>query len=93
VVFDLTAREVRVDGEPVALTPREFELLRLFASHPRRAFGRDELFERLWGDYGDRHTVTVHVARLREKIEEDSSHPRLLVTVRGVGYRFEGERR
>jgi DNA-binding response OmpR family regulator len=93
VVIDLTAREVRVDGEPVALTPREFELLRLFASHPRRAFGRDELFERLWGDYGDRHTVTVHVARLREKIEEDSSHPRLLVTVRGVGYRFEGERR
>jgi DNA-binding response OmpR family regulator len=93
VVIDLTAREVRVDGEPVALTPREFELLRLLASHPRRAFGRDELFERLWGDYGDRHTVTVHVARLREKIEEDSSHPRLLVTVRGVGYRFEGERR
>jgi len=85
LVIDLTALEVRVAGSPVALTPREFELLRLLASHPRRAFGREELYERLWGDYGDRHTVTVHVARLREKIEEDMARPRLLVTVRGVG--------
>jgi DNA-binding response OmpR family regulator len=93
LVIDLTAREVRVAGQPVSLTPREFELLHLLASHPRRAFGRDELFERLWGPYGDRHTVTVHVARLREKIEEEPANPQLLVTLRGMGYRFEGERR
>lgn len=92
LAIDLTAREVRVEGQPIALTPREFELLHLLASHPRRAFSRDELYERLWGPYGDRHTVTVHIARLREKIEEDPVEPRLLVTVRGVGYRFEGER-
>ena len=92
LVIDLTAREVRVDGEPIPFTPREFDLLRLLAAHPRRAFGRDELFERLWGGYGDRHTVTVHVARIREKIEEDPSQPQLLATVRGIGYRFEGKR-
>ena len=90
--IDLTAREVRVAGQPVPFTPREFDLLRLLAAHPRRAFGREELFERLWGGYGDLHTVTVHVARIREKIEEDPTQPRLLVTVRGMGYRFEGER-
>jgi DNA-binding response OmpR family regulator len=89
---DLTAREVRVDGAPVPFTPREFDLLRLLAAHPRRAFGREELFDRLWGGYGDLHTVTVHVARVREKIEEDPSNPRLLATVRGMGYRFEGVR-
>ncbi len=91
LIIDLTALEVRVDGEPVPFTPREFELLRLLASHPRRAFSRDELHERLWESYGDPHTVTVHVARVREKIEEDLTQPRLLVTVRGVGYRFEGQ--
>ncbi|MFT4037350.1 MAG: response regulator transcription factor [Thermomicrobiales bacterium] len=92
LVIDATAREVRVDGEPVALTLREFDLLYLLASHPRRAFGREELFARLWGEYGDRHTVTVHVGRVREKIEADPSRPALVVTVRGLGYRFEGER-
>lgn len=92
LVIDATAREVRVVGEPVALTLREFDLLHLLASHPRRAFGREELFARLWGEYGDRHTVTVHVGRIREKIEADPSRPALVVTVRGVGYRFEGER-
>ena len=89
---DLTAREVLVNGTPVALTPREFELLELLTAHPRRAFSTDELFEKLWGIYGDRHTVRVHVARLREKLEEDPANPRMLVTVRGVGYRFEGDR-
>jgi DNA-binding response OmpR family regulator len=93
LVIDLTAREVRIEGQPVPLAPREFELLHLLAAHPRRAFSRDELYEQLWGPYGDRHTVTVHIARLREKIEVDAVDPRLLVTVRGVGYRFEGERR
>jgi DNA-binding response OmpR family regulator len=93
LVLDLRAHEVRVDGHPVQLTAREFELLQLLAEHPRQVFTRDQLFERLWGDFGDRHTVTVHVGRLREKIEEDPAHPRYIVTVWGVGYRFEGERR
>jgi DNA-binding response OmpR family regulator len=91
LVIDVRAHELRVDGEPVACTAREFELLQLLAEHPRRAFTREQLFERLWGEYGDRHTVTVHIARLREKIEVDPAHPRYIVTVWGVGYRFEGE--
>ncbi|MGH2559244.1 MAG: response regulator transcription factor [Thermomicrobiales bacterium] len=93
LAIDARAREVRVDGEPVTLTAREFDLLQLLAEHPRQVFTRDQLFERLWGPYGDRHTLTVHVGRLREKIEEDPAHPRLIATVWGVGYRFEGERR
>jgi len=92
VVIDLRAREVLVEGAPVALTAREFELLQLLAEHPRQVFTRDRIFERLWGPYGDRHTVTVHVGRLREKLEVDPGHPELIVTVWGVGYRFEGER-
>ena len=91
VRINVTAREVCVDGRPVPLALREFDLLHLLARHPRRAFGREELFQRLWGEYGDRHTVTVHVARIREKIEQDAANPTLVVTVRGVGYRFEGE--
>jgi DNA-binding response OmpR family regulator len=90
LVIDPAAREVWVDGEPVALTAREFDLLRLLAEHPRRVFTRDELYERLWGEYGDRHTVTVHIGRIREKIEATPSQPALLRTVWGVGYRFEG---
>jgi DNA-binding response OmpR family regulator len=92
VVIDLRAREVLVEGVPVALTAREFELLQLLAEYPRQVFTRDQIFERLWGPYGDRHTVTVHVGRLREKLEVDPGHPELIVTVWGVGYRFEGER-
>lgn len=93
LVIDVRAHEVRVDGEPVQLTAREFALLQLFAEHPRQAFSREQIFERLWGEFGDRHTVTVHVGRLREKIEEDPANPQYIVTVWGVGYRFEGERR
>jgi DNA-binding response OmpR family regulator len=93
LVLDLRARETLVDGHPVAMTAREFDLLQLFAEHPRQVFTRDQLFERLWGEFGDRHTVTVHVGRLREKIERDPSEPEYIVTVWGVGYRFEGERR
>ncbi|MGH2531237.1 MAG: response regulator transcription factor [Thermomicrobiales bacterium] len=93
LVIDVRARDVRVAGEPVTLTAREFDLLQLLAEHPRQVFTRDQLFERLWGPYGDRHTLTVHVGRLREKIEEDPAHPRYITTVWGVGYRFEGERR
>ena len=85
------AREVLVDGEPVAFTPREFDLLEYLAEHPRQVFTRDQLYERFWGEYGDRHSLTVHIARIREKIEVDPSSPEIIATVWGVGYRFEGE--
>jgi DNA-binding response OmpR family regulator len=88
---DVAAREARLGGEVVALTAREFELLAFLVRHPRRAFAREEILEHVWGyRYGDTSTVTVHVRRLREKIEPDSSHPARIVTVWGVGYRWEG---
>jgi DNA-binding response OmpR family regulator len=85
------AREVKVGGEVVALTPKEFDLLHLMASNPRRVFSRLQLLEELWdiAFEGDPSTVTVHIRRLREKVEADPSHPRHLVTVWGAGYRFE----
>ena len=84
-------REARLRGDPIRLTRKEFDLLYLFASHPGRAFTRSELLEEVW-DFawdGDTATVTVHVRRLREKIEADPSSPEHLVTVWGVGYRFD----
>ena len=87
---DLGAREARVKGELATLTAREFELLAFLARRPRQVFRRDELLERVWGyTYGDTSTVTVHIRRLREKIEDDPSAPRLITTVWGVGYRFD----
>lgn len=91
LVIDLRAHEVRVGGVTTPFTAREFELLEHLARHPRQILTREQLFERFWGDYGDRHSLTVHISRIREKIEEDPAHPRYIVTVRGVGYRFEGE--
>ena len=93
LVLDLRAREVRIDGEPVPLTPREFDILAVLAEHPRQVFTYQQLLERFWEDTGDRHTVTVHMARIREKIEEDPRNPRFIVNVWGVGYRFEGTQR
>ena len=93
LTIDVRAHEVRIDSTPVPFTAREFELLQLLAEHPRQVFTREQLYERFWGDYGDRHTLTVHIGRLREKIEADPAHPTLIVTVWGVGYRFEGEAR
>jgi len=93
LVLDVQAHEARVAGQPVPMTAREFALLRLLAEHPRQVFSRDQLFARIWGDYGDQSTVWVHIRRLREKIEEDPAQPHYIVTVWGVGYRFEGERR
>jgi DNA-binding response OmpR family regulator len=93
LVIDLRAHEVRLGGMPVPMRAMEFTLLRLFAEHPRQVFSRDRLFERCWGSYGDRSTVTTHISRLREKIEEDPAHPQFIVTVWGVGYRFEGTHR
>lgn len=93
LAIDVRAREVRVAGEPVPFTAREFDLLCLLAEHPRQVFTRDGLFERFWGEFGDRHTVTVHIGRIREKIEANPSRPAYIITVWGVGYRFEGRRR
>ena len=90
VQIDVAAHEARRNGEVLPLTAREFELLVHLVRHPRRAFRREELLERVWGSrYGDTSTVTVHVRRLREKLEEDPSGPKHLVTVWGVGYRWE----
>jgi DNA-binding response OmpR family regulator len=87
---DVTAHEARLGGELVALTAKEFDLLSYLMENPRRAFRREELLDRVWGfSYGDTSTVTVHVRRLREKIETDPSAPRYVTTVWGVGYRFE----
>ncbi|MGH9119386.1 MAG: response regulator [Acidimicrobiales bacterium] len=91
LAVDVLAREVRLGGEPVALTVKEFDLLVFLMRHPRRAFRREQLLEDVWGyAYGDTSTVTVHVRRLREKIEDDPSNPTRIGTVWGVGYRFEG---
>jgi DNA-binding response OmpR family regulator len=93
LALDLRAHEVRVDGRPMPLTAREFELLAYLAEHPRQVFTREQLFARFWGEIGDRHTVTVHIGRIREKIEADPAAPQYIVTVWSVGYRFEGVRR
>jgi DNA-binding response OmpR family regulator len=93
LTLDLLAHEVRVDGAPVPFTAREFELLAYLAEHPRQVFTREQLFARFWGEVGDRHTVTVHIGRIREKIEADPDAPHYIVTVWGLGYRFEGVRR
>ena len=88
--IDLAAREVRRHREVVTLTTREFELLVFLVRHPRRAFRREELLEHVWGyTYGDTSTVTVHIRRLREKIEPDPSAPRIIQTVWGAGYRLD----
>jgi DNA-binding response OmpR family regulator len=89
--IDIGRREVRHEGMFVPLTRREFDLLELLASHPGRTFSRLELLERVWDSswQGDSSTVTVHVRRLRAKIERDASDPQHIVTVWGVGYRFE----
>ena len=90
VELDAGAREVRKGGAPVRLTLKEFDLLWFMASHPRRVFSRDELMRQVWGYRSslDTGTVTVHMRRLREKVEDDPSHPRHLETVWGAGYRF-----
>jgi two-component system, OmpR family, response regulator ResD len=88
--IDPRGRRVVAAGEEVVLTQREFELLLFLARHPGRAFSRDELMDHVWGHafYSDTSTVTVHVRRLRTKIEPDPEVPRHLETVWGVGYRF-----
>jgi DNA-binding response OmpR family regulator len=91
VTVDPLTRAVTVDGRAVSLTAKEFDMLHFLARHPRQVFTRDQLLEHVWGvtDYLDPGTVTVHVRRLREKIELDPSTPSHLLTVWGVGYKFE----
>jgi DNA-binding response OmpR family regulator len=92
LVINLTRREVILDGEPLALKPQEYDLLLFFAQHKGQMLSREFILERVWGwDFiGDSRTVDVHVRWLRQKIEEDASDPKRIVTVRGGGYRFEG---
>ncbi|MGW7541617.1 response regulator transcription factor [Streptomyces sp. NPDC054770] len=90
LTLDPGARRATKDGTELALTLREFDLLAFFLRHPGRAFGREDLMRAVWGwDFGDLSTVTVHVRRLRAKVEDDPARPRLIQTVWGVGYRFE----
>lgn len=91
LTMDLTIREVKVDGELIALTPKEYDLLQLFAEHPKYVFTYEQLLEKFWEGVGDKHTVRVHLSRLREKIEADPNQPKFIVNVWGIGYRFEGE--
>lgn len=88
--IDSERHEVTVRGKPVELSPREFELLRFLASHPGQVFTRQMLLDRVWGAdaYVEERTVDVHIRWLREKIEANPSQPEMLLTVRGVGYKF-----
>lgn len=87
---DTARRIARLAGEPLALTLREFDLLAFLMRHPARAWSRAQLLDRVWGwQFGDQSTVTVHVRRLREKIETNPAAPRRIYTVWGVGYRYE----
>src|SRR5512135_2331282 len=92
LVIDQTRREVRLDDAPLQLKPKEYELLLFLAQHRGQMLSREFILERVWGwDFiGDSRTVDVHVRWLRQKIEDESSKPTRIVTVRGGGYRFEG---
>jgi DNA-binding response OmpR family regulator len=88
--IDFDSRTVMVAQQPVELTYKEFELLATMARYPNRVFTRDQLFSQVWGSnfLGESRTVDVHIRYLREKLEEDPSHPKHILTVRGVGYRL-----
>ncbi|NGO69196.1 response regulator transcription factor [Streptomyces boncukensis] len=90
IAVDPRARSATKDGADLSLTVREFDLLTFLLRHPGRAFGREELMRDVWGwEFGDLSTVTVHVRRLRGKIEDDPARPELIQTVWGVGYRLD----
>jgi len=92
LTLDPMMHEVTLNGQPIELTAKEFELLKLLLSHPNRVFTRDFLLEHIWGyDYfGSTRTVDMHISRLREKLEDDPAASTFIVTVRGVGYKFKG---
>ena len=90
-MIDRAGHRVRLSENELALTTREFDLLGWFVAHPGQVFTRAELMSAVWGwEFGDESTVTVHVRRVREKVEQDPSRPCRLVTVFGVGYRWDG---
>ncbi|WP_375488643.1 response regulator transcription factor [uncultured Jatrophihabitans sp.] len=90
IAVDTAARRATREGAELALTVRELDLLTFLLAHPGQAFGREQLMHEVWGwTFGDQSTVTVHVRRLREKIEKDPRHPALIQTVWGIGYRLE----
>jgi len=93
LVINPASRTVKVDHQPVNLTAKEFDLLAFFARNPQQVFSRTQLLRQVWGDalYTDPSTVTVHIRRLREKIEKNPSEPEHILTVWGVGYKFVGE--
>jgi DNA-binding response OmpR family regulator len=88
--IDMNARRVYLEGEEKVLTAKEFDLLVHLASNPDRVFTKEQLFERIWGfdSMGDISTITVHIRKIREKIEENPSNPTFIETIWGVGYRF-----
>lgn len=90
LTIDLLGHEVTLDGKPVSLSSKEFELLRVLATHPGQVLTREQLLSLVWGDdfYGDDRTVDVHIRWLREKIEADPGDPTYILTVRGAGYKF-----
>lgn len=90
--IDVEARKASLDGVPVKLKPKEFDLLTLFAGNSGKAFTRDDILDRIWGgkDNIDRRTVDVHVRWIRQKLGEGDGAPRRIITIRGHGYRFEG---
>ena len=90
VVMDVGRRAVTAGGREVSLSPKEFDLLKTLLGHPGRVLGRDFLLNHVWGQdfFGDTRTLDVHIRWLREKIEDDPSHPVRILTVHGVGYRF-----
>lgn len=91
IVIDKSSRRVFVNDKEIVLTNKEFDLLTLLASNPNRVFSKEELFDKIWGmdSIGDITTVTVHIRKIREKIEVDPSNPQYIETLWGVGYRFE----
>lgn len=94
ITINPQTRVVTVNGQEVDLTAKEFDLLHHLTLHPRQVFSRDQLLESIWGtkEYIDPGTITVHIRRLREKIEENPTSPVLIVTVWGVGYKFESKK-
>jgi DNA-binding response OmpR family regulator len=92
LTVDPDAREVRVDGTPVAVSTLEFDVLTALADAPGRVFSRRQLLERVWGYdfFGDERVVDVHIRSLRARLGDDAANPRLIATVRGVGYKFVG---
>ena len=89
--LDPATRLLTIDERQIDLTAKEFDLLAFLMRHPRQVFSRDQLLDKVWGFefYGDPSTVTVHIRRLREKVEPEPSHPTYLLTVWGVGYKFQ----